>query len=144
QGRDVRDPERLAASRDRPVPGAWDEPTSAVRGTMSATRSPRGVAATPARLVTAGRSTRPSGLTSMMALQRSAGNASTLALMRRSRTLTEESPVTFTLPGVVDRVSVSSWSLNGTGGKPAELHITRQSDANSARLAEAMTSGAPG
>jgi type VI protein secretion system component Hcp len=82
----------------------------------------------------------------MLALARRAGNASTLALMRRARGRAEETPVTLTLPGVVDGSAVSSWSLDNDarGGRTTGLHITRPTDADSPVLARALTDGAPG
>jgi type VI protein secretion system component Hcp len=52
--------------------------------------------------------------------------------------------VAITVPGVVDRASVSSGSLDDVRGRSVGLNITRQTDANSPRLAEAERSGAPG
>jgi Type VI secretion system effector, Hcp len=75
----------------------------------------------------------------MIALQRSAGNASTLALMRRG--LAEEPPMSLILPGVVGRAAVSSWSL---GDGQTRVDLTRRVDSDSPRLAEASATGAPG
>jgi type VI protein secretion system component Hcp len=80
----------------------------------------------------------------MIALQRSAGNTSTLALLRRARSLTDDYPITLTLPGVVDHAAVSSWSLDGdTRGSATGLEITRPTDADSPAFAKAMTGGSP-
>lgn len=80
----------------------------------------------------------------MIALQRSAGNTSTMALLRRARGRVDETPVTLTLPGVVDGAAVSSWSLeNGIRGQAVGLEITRLTDADSPALAKALTDGAP-
>jgi Type VI secretion system effector, Hcp len=88
------------------------------------------------------RARRSTEASAMIALQRSAGNTSALAVMRRARGIVDEPPVTFTLPGVVDGASVSSWSLGGARGDITELHIMRRSDADSPRLAQASTTGA--
>jgi Type VI secretion system effector, Hcp len=80
----------------------------------------------------------------MIALQRRAGNTSTLALLRRAGSLADDPPITLTLPGVVDHAAVSSWSLDrDTRGGPTGLEITRPTDANSPALAKAMTDGSP-
>jgi type VI protein secretion system component Hcp len=81
----------------------------------------------------------------MLALQRRAGNASTMALLRRAQKVTEESPTTLTVPGLVDDAAVSSWSLDGDmrGQRATGLHISRPTDADSPVLAKALTSGAP-
>ncbi|HUA07337.1 MAG TPA: type VI secretion system tube protein Hcp [Solirubrobacteraceae bacterium] len=81
----------------------------------------------------------------MIALQRSAGNASALALLRRASDVANEAPITLTLPGVVDGAAVSTWSIfRGDSRRPAtEVELTRPTDANSPRLAKAMMEGAP-
>ena len=80
----------------------------------------------------------------MIALQRRAGNASTLALLRRAQKVADEAPITLTLPGVVDGAAASSWSLESDSrGRPTSLDITRPTDANSPALAKALTDGAP-
>lgn len=82
---------------------------------------------------------------SVIALQRSAGNASTLALLRRARRIEDEPPVTLTISGLVDGAAVSSWSLSHDGRSQAvELQITRPVDTNSPVLAKAMIDGVPG
>ena len=82
----------------------------------------------------------------MLALQRRAGNTSTLALLRRARDHAEETPVTLTLPGVLDGTAVSSWSLDSDmrGERATGLHITRPTDSDSPVLAKALTDGALG
>jgi type VI protein secretion system component Hcp len=81
----------------------------------------------------------------MMAFQRAAGNASTLALLRRARKIGDEPPVTLTLGGLVDGVTVSSWNLErDTRGTAAGLALTRPIDAASPVLAQALFDGAPG
>lgn len=79
----------------------------------------------------------------MIALQRSAGNSSAVALLRRAHVVREESPITLTIPGVVDRAAVSSWSLGGNR-HPSDLSLLRPTDADSPRLYRAVTSGATG
>jgi type VI protein secretion system component Hcp len=79
----------------------------------------------------------------MVALQRSAGNASTVALMRRAHDVRDESPITLTIPGIVDHAAVSSWSLGGMRG-PTDLHLVRRTDADSPRLFQAVASGGGG
>ena len=109
---------------------------------MSGTRARRPAPAPPTRGVSAGQ---PSPAFSLIALQRSAGNASTVALMRRASHAADEPPVSLTLPGVVDHIAVSSWSVaDQPHGGPTGLDITRPTDANSPRLAKALTDGAPG
>ncbi|HET6870198.1 MAG TPA: type VI secretion system tube protein Hcp, partial [Solirubrobacteraceae bacterium] len=81
-----------------------------------------------------------SGAAPLIALQRSAGNSSTVALLRRTR---EESPITLTIPGVVDRAAVSSWSLGGNP-HPSDLSVMRPTDSDSPRLFRAVTDGATG
>ena len=85
-----------------------------------------------------------SGSLPMIALQRSAGNASAVALLRRARGVADEPPVMLTLSGVVDHAAVISWSLADARGKPAWLDITRRIDSDSPRLAQALRSGAAG
>jgi type VI protein secretion system component Hcp len=80
---------------------------------------------------------------SVVALQRSAGNASTVALMRRARDMRDESPITLTIPGVVDHAAVSSWSLGGTR-RPTDLNLVRRTDADSPRLFQAVSQGGGG
>jgi Type VI secretion system effector, Hcp len=84
-----------------------------------------------------------SGVASMIGLQRAAGNASTVALMRRAHDVRDEPPITLTIPGVVDRAAVSSWSLGGTR-RPTDLSLVRRTDADSPRLFRAVTNGAGG
>jgi hypothetical protein len=85
----------------------------------------------------------PSGVASVIGLQRIAGNASTVALMRRAQDVRDEPPITLTIPGVVDLAAVSSWSLGGTR-RPTELNLVRRTDIDSPRLFQAMTNGAGG
>jgi hypothetical protein len=81
----------------------------------------------------------------MLALQRSAGNASALALMRRARKIDDEPPVALTLRGVVEGAAVSSWSLDrDTRGTTSGLEMTRPVDADSLVLGKARFDGAPG
>jgi hypothetical protein len=81
----------------------------------------------------------------MIALQRSAGNASTLALLRRERTQVDEPPMTLSLPGVAEHAALWSWSFDTESrGTPTGLHITRQTDADSPALAKAARDGTPG
>jgi type VI protein secretion system component Hcp len=88
---------------------------------------------------------RSPGVTSMIALQRSVGNASTVALMRTAHEAADEAPVTLTIPEVVDRASVSSWNLEYDGHHNlVGLRLTRPMDENSPRLARATTTGWPG
>ena len=82
-------------------------------------------------------------MASVVALQRTAGNASTVALMRRARDVRDEPPITLTIPGVVDHAAVSSWSLGGTR-RPTDLSLVRRTDADSPRLFQAVTNGAGG
>lgn len=104
----------------------------------------RGGGEVPTSTPVAGGSSRVSGLASMIALQRSAGNTSSLALLRRARAVGEEPPITLTLPGVVDRAGVTSWSLRqDTHGRSTGVDLTRISDADSPRLVDAFTHGAP-
>jgi hypothetical protein len=80
----------------------------------------------------------------VLALQRSAGNTSTMALLRRARKLTGQAPVTLTLPGVVTDAVVSSWRLDrDVRGQATALEITRPTDADSPILAKALTDGPP-
>jgi type VI protein secretion system component Hcp len=81
----------------------------------------------------------------VIALQRSAGNTSAMALLRRALEHADETPVTLTLPGVVDGAAVSSWSLDNDmrGERVTGLHITRPTDTDSPVLAKALTDGAP-
>jgi hypothetical protein len=96
------------------------------------------------RTPTTGRPARGSAAASMIALQHSAGNTSTVALLRRARSVADEAPATLTLTGVVDHVAVSSWSLDSdTRGKTAGLEITRLTDADSPVLAKAVSGGTP-
>lgn len=66
-----------------------------------------------------------------------------MALLRRARDVREESPVTLTLPGVVDRAAVSSWSI-GNSPHPSDVSILRSTDADSPRLLRAATNGETG
>ena len=79
----------------------------------------------------------------MIGLQRTAGNASTVALMRRSHDVRDEPPITLTIPGVVDHAAVSSWSLGGARHS-TDLSVVRRTDADSPRLFQAVTNGAGG
>jgi hypothetical protein len=101
----------------------------------------RGGSTPPAR-ATAAR--RPTGVATMIALQRSAGNGSTLALLRRAHQSAEEAPIMLTLPGVVDGAAVSTWNLEqDMRGSTSGLTLTRPVDANSPILAKALFDGAP-
>ncbi len=102
------------------------------------------------RLGTAGRAApaptppvRSSRAAPLIALQRRAGNSSTVALLRRAHDLREESPTMLTIPGVVDGAAVSSWSLGG-GAHPSDLSLLRPTDADSPRLMRAETDGTAG
>jgi type VI protein secretion system component Hcp len=78
----------------------------------------------------------------MLALQRSAGNTSTLALLRRARARTDEAPMTLTLPGIVSDAVVSSWSFDrDSRSEITGVEITRPTDADSPVLAKAMIDG---
>jgi type VI protein secretion system component Hcp len=80
----------------------------------------------------------------MIALQRSAGNTSAVALVHRARGVADDPPITLTLPGVVDHAAVSSWSLEQDArGTTSGLEITRVTDADSPALAKALTDGEP-
>jgi hypothetical protein len=84
------------------------------------------------------------GAAAMIALQRSAGNAATAGLMRRAHDVREESPVTVTIPEVVDRAIVSSYSLEYDAKRRlVGMNITRPADADSPRLAKASIDGPP-
>jgi hypothetical protein len=97
------------------------------------------------RSASPGRPGRASGATSLFALQRGAGNASALALLRRARKIDDEPPVALTLQGLVDGAAVSSWSLDrDTRGKTDGLELTRPIDANSPIFAKALFDEAPG
>src|SRR5436305_9638967 len=108
---------------------------------MPTTRTRRGTAGrvAPARTAVAN----PSGVASVIGLQRTAGNASTMALMRRAHDVRDESPITLTIPGVVDHAAVSSWSVGGTR-RPTDLSLVRRTDIDSPRLFQAVTNGAGG
>jgi hypothetical protein len=81
----------------------------------------------------------------MLALQRSAGNTSTMALLRRERPPVDERPMMLNLPGVAEHAAVWSWGFdNPTRGTPTGLHITRLTDADSPALAKAARDGTPG
>jgi len=81
----------------------------------------------------------------MIALQRSAGNASALALLRRASNTTLQAPITLTLPGVVDGAAVSTWSIHrGSRAPVTEVELTRPTDSDSPRLAKALMEDAPG
>jgi hypothetical protein len=81
----------------------------------------------------------------MLALQRSAGNTSALALLRRERTPDDEPPMTLSLPGVAEHAALSSWSFDhATRGAPTGIHLTRSPDADSPALAKALHDGTPG
>jgi Type VI secretion system effector, Hcp len=82
--------------------------------------------------------TRAPGQASVIGLQRSAGNASTSALVRRAR----EAPMTLSLPGMADHIAVSAWSLEGPREHPS-LSITRVADSDSPRLMQALERGEP-
>ena len=80
----------------------------------------------------------------MVALERSAGNTSTMAVLRRAREVTDEAPITLTLPGVVNDAVVSSWSFDrDSRGETTGVEITRPTDADSPVLAKALTDGEP-
>jgi type VI protein secretion system component Hcp len=80
----------------------------------------------------------------MLALQRSAGNAATAGLMRRAHDVREESPVALTIPEVVDRAEVATYSLEyDAKHRLVGLNITRPTDADSPRLAKASIDGPP-
>jgi hypothetical protein len=80
----------------------------------------------------------------MVALQRSAGNTSTMAVLRRAREVTDEAPITLTLPGVVNDAVVSSWSFDRDfRSQVTAVEITRPTDADSPVLAKALTDGPP-
>lgn len=79
----------------------------------------------------------------MIALQRAVGNTSTVALLRRAGKITEEPPIMFTLPGVVDHAAVDSWSMGTNRGEPTSVEILRPIDENSPRLMEANKRGWP-
>jgi hypothetical protein len=112
---------------------------------MAVTKTRRGTAgrAAPAPESALESVRRVSGASPLIALQRSAGNSSTVALLRRARDVREESPITLTIPGVVDRAAVSSWSLGGTP-HPSDLTLLRPTDTDSPRLFRAVTDGASG
>jgi type VI protein secretion system component Hcp len=79
----------------------------------------------------------------MIALQRSAGNASALALLRRASNPIHQSPIALTLPGIVDSAAVSTWHVNAGMRQPATVvELTRPTDADSPRLAKALAEGA--
>jgi type VI protein secretion system component Hcp len=82
----------------------------------------------------------------MIALQRSAGNASALALLRRAGDVGgAQAPITLTLPGVVDGATVSTWHIHrGTRAPVTDVELTRPTDSDSPRLARALTDGAAG
>jgi type VI protein secretion system component Hcp len=80
------------------------------------------------------------GAAPLIALQRSVGNSSTVALLRRARDVREESPITLTIPGVVDHATVSSWSI-GNSPHPSDLSLLRPTDSDSPRLFRAVTNG---
>jgi hypothetical protein len=81
----------------------------------------------------------------MLALQRTAGNASALALLRRANNVAEEPSISLTLPGVVDRAPVSSLSMGPRDAKggTTSMSIIRPTDANSPRLMQATQTGLP-
>ena len=79
----------------------------------------------------------------LIALQRSAGNSSTVALLRRAHDARQESPIKLTIPGVVERAAVSSWSIGGSP-HPSDLSLLRPTDSDSPRLLQAVTNGASG
>jgi hypothetical protein len=82
----------------------------------------------------------------MLALQRSAGNTSTMALLRRERPPVDERPMTLNLPGVAEHAALWAWSFDNPSrqGTPTGLHITRPTDADSPALAKAARDGTPG
>jgi type VI protein secretion system component Hcp len=64
--------------------------------------------------------------------------------MRRAHRAADESPVTLTIPEVVDSATVSSWSLEyDAHHNLVGMNITRPMDANSPLLARATTTGWP-
>jgi hypothetical protein len=81
----------------------------------------------------------------MLVLQRTAGNASALALLRRANNVADEPPISLTLPGVVDRAAVSSLSIGPSDGKGGtkSVSIIRPTDANSLPLMRAAQSALP-
>jgi hypothetical protein len=115
---------------------------------MPVTRTPRRTAGRPTAVAPtpdSDRGTHASGTAPMLALQRAAGNASALALLRRARKIEEEPPVALTLAGLVNGAAVSSWSLDrDTRGRPTGLEMTRPLDDNSPIFAKALVAGAPG
>jgi hypothetical protein len=84
-----------------------------------------------------------SGSSPLIALQRSVGNATTAALMRRAHDVRDEPPITLTIPGVVEHAAVSSWSA-GNSPHPTDLSLVRPTDADSPRLFRAVTNGSGG
>ncbi len=79
----------------------------------------------------------------MIALQHRAGNASTVALLRRAGSARQAPPITLTLPGVVEDATVSTWSIHGALREQAiDVELTRPTDADSPRLAQASTEAA--
>ena len=108
---------------------------------MPITRTRRGTAgrAAPARTP----ALESAGTAPLIALQRSAGNSSTVALLRRAHDVREESPITLTIPGVVDHAAVSSWSMGSTR-HPSDISLLRPTDADSSRLFRAVTNGDTG
>jgi Type VI secretion system effector, Hcp len=92
--------------------------------------------------------TQPAGYSpraaAIIALQRSAGNAATAGLMRRAHDVREQAPVTLTIPEVVDRAEVDTYSLEYDAKRRlVGLNITRPTDADSPRLAKALIDGPP-
>lgn len=79
----------------------------------------------------------------MIALQRAAGNTSTVALLRHAGKLTREPPITLTISGVVDGAAVDTWSF-GVGQPPTVLGMMRTTDSDSPRLRRALTDGTTG
>ena len=63
--------------------------------------------------------------------------------MRRAHEVRDEPPITLTIPGVVDRAAVSSWSI-GHSPHPSDLSLVRPTDSDSPRLFQAVTNGAGG
>ena len=79
----------------------------------------------------------------MVALQRSAGNASAVALLRRASSVAQDAPITLTLPGVVDGAAVSTWHIHTDSRRPAtDVEIIRPTDTDSPRLTRALAEGA--
>jgi hypothetical protein len=81
----------------------------------------------------------------MLALQRTAGNASALALLRRTNNVADDPPISLSLPGVVDDAAVSSLGMGPSDGKggTTSVSIIRPTDANSLPLIRAAQTAWP-